>query len=229
MKGWDFMLSTAAFAALFDHTLLKPDATPAQIEALCQEAQTFGFASVCVNPCYVPLAARLLSGSAVRVCTVVGFPLGATTSEQKAHEAASALAAGAQEVDMVLSVGSLKAGDTAAVQADIAQVRAAAQGATLKVILETCLLTPEEIVTACGLCQAAGADFVKTSTGFSTAGATAEDVALMRRIVGPDMGVKAAGGIRTLDDALRMLEAGANRLGCSASVTIVRDYASRPR
>lgn len=221
------MLSTAAFASFFDHTLLKPDASPRQIEALCQEALTLGAASVCVNPCYVPLAAQLLSGSAVRVCTVVGFPLGATTSAQKAYEAASTQAAGAQEVDMVLNVGYLKAGDLAAVQADIAQVRSAVQDATLKVILETCLLTQEEIVTACRLAQAAGADFVKTSTGFSTAGATAEDVALMRRTVGPDMGVKAAGGIRTLADALRMLEAGANRLGCSASVTIVRDYENR--
>lgn len=221
------MLSTAAFASFFDHTLLKPDASPRQIEALCQEALTLGAASVCVNPCYVPLAAQLLSGSAVRVCTVVGFPLGATTSAQKAYEAASAQAAGAQEVDMVLNVGYLKAGDLAAVQADIAQVRSAVQDATLKVILETCLLTQEGIVTACRLAQAAGADFVKTSTGFSTAGATAEDVALMRRTVGPDMGVKAAGGIRTLADALRMLEAGANRLGCSASVTIVRDYENR--
>lgn len=221
------MLSTAAFASFFDHTLLKPDASPRQIEVLCQEALTLGAASVCVNPCYVPLAAQLLSGSAVRVCTVVGFPLGATTSAQKAYEAASAQAAGAQEVDMVLNVGYLKAGDLAAVRADIAQVRSAVQDATLKVILETCLLTQEEIVTACRLAQAAGADFVKTSTGFSTAGATAEDVALMRRTVGPDMGVKAAGGIRTLADALRMLEAGANRLGCSASVTIVRDYENR--
>lgn len=221
------MLSTAAFASFFDHTLLKPDASPRQIEALCQEALTLGAASVCVNPCYVPLAAQLLSGSAVRVCTVIGFPLGATTSAQKAYEAASAQAAGAQEVDMVLNVGYLKAGDLAAVRADIAQVRSAVQDATLKVILETCLLTQEGIVTACRLAQAAGADFVKTSTGFSTAGATAEDVALMRRTVGPDMGVKAAGGIRTLADALRMLEAGANRLGCSASVTIVRDYENR--
>ena len=221
------MLSTAAFASFFDHTLLKPDASPRQIEVLCEEALTLGAASVCVNPCYVPLAAQLLSGSAVRVCTVVGFPLGATTSAQKAYEAASAQAAGAQEVDMVLNVGYLKAGDLAAVRADIAQVRSAVQDAPLKVILETCLLTQEEIVTACRLAQAAGADFVKTSTGFSTAGATAEDVALMRRTVGPDMGVKAAGGIRTLADALRMLEAGANRLGCSASVTIVRDYENR--
>ena len=221
------MLSTAAFASFFDHTLLKPDASPRQIETLCQEARALGAASVCVNPCYVPLAAQLLSNTAVRVCTVVGFPLGATTSAQKAYEAATVQDAGAQEVDMVLNVGFLKAGDVAAVGADIAQVRAAVRDATLKVILETCLLSQDEIVTACRLAQAAGADFVKTSTGFSTGGATAEAVALMRRAVGPDMGVKAAGGIRTLDDALRLLEAGANRLGCSASVAIVRDYASR--
>lgn len=220
-------LTPSAFAAVFDHTLLRPQATPGEIAILCQEARDHGFASVCVNPCYVPLAAELLRGGPVQVCTVVGFPLGATSTEQKAAEAASCIASGAGEVDMVLNVGYLKAGDTEAVREDIQAVRTASTGRVLKVILETCLLTDEEIVTACQLCQRAGADFVKTSTGFSTGGATAEHVALMRRTVGPTMGVKAAGGIRTLQDALSMLQAGANRLGCSASVAILQAYTDR--
>ena len=208
-------------AAMIDHTLLKPEATPEQIKKLCAEAAAYHFASVCVNPVYIPLAAKLLQGTGVKVCCVVGFPLGAITPEQKAAEAASCAAMGAEELDMVIHVGAAKAGDWALVQRDIEGVVKAAAGRTVKVILETCLLTDEEKRKACLAAKAAGAHFVKTSTGFSTGGATAADIALMRKTVGPEMGVKASGGIRDYAAALAMIEAGANRIGASAGIAIV--------
>ena len=208
-------------ASMIDHTLLKPEATPAQVEKLCAEAVEYHFASVCVNPVYIPLAARLLDGTGVKVCCVVGVPLGAIAPEQKAAEAASCAAMGAEELDMVIHVGAAKAGDWALVQRDIAGVVKAAAGRTVKVIIETCLLTDEEKVKACEAAKAAGADFVKTSTGFSTGGATTHDIALMRKTVGPEMGVKASGGIRDYATAMAMIEAGANRIGASAGIEIV--------
>ncbi len=208
-------------ASMIDHTLLKPEATPAQVEKLCAEAAEYHFASVCVNPVYIPLAARLLDGTGVKVCCVVGFPLGAIAPEQKAAEAASCAAMGAEELDMVIHVGAAKAGDWALVQRDIAGVVKAAAGRTVKVIIETCLLTDEEKVKACEAAKAAGADFVKTSTGFSSGGATTHDIALMRKTVGPEMGVKASGGIRDYATAMAMIEAGANRIGASAGIEIV--------
>ena len=208
-------------ASMIDHTLLKPEATPAQVEKLCAEAAEYHFASVCVNPVYIPLAARLLDGTGVKVCCVVGFPLGAIAPEQKAAEAASCAAMGAEELDMVIHVGAAKAGDWALVQRDIAGVVKAAAGRTVKVIIETCLLTDEEKVKACEAAKAAGADFVKTSTGFSAGGATTHDIALMRKTVGPEMGVKASGGIRDYATAMAMIEAGANRIGASAGIEIV--------
>ena len=200
-------------AAMIDHTLLKPEATPAQIEKLCAEAAEYHFASVCVNPVYIP--------TGVKVCCVVGFPLGAIAPEQKAAEAASCAAMGAEELDMVIHVGAAKAGDWALVQRDIEGVVKAAAGHTVKVIIETCLLTDEEKVKACEAAKAAGAHFVKTSTGFSTGGATTHDIALMRKTVGPEMGVKASGGIRDYATAMAMIEAGANRIGASAGIAIV--------
>ena len=208
-------------ASMIDHTLLKPEATPAQVEKLCAEAAEYHFASVCVNPVYIPLAARLLDGTGVKVCCVVGFPLGAIAPEQKAAEAASCATMGAEELVMVIHVGAAKAGDWALVQRDIAGVVKAAAGRTVKVIIETCLLTDEEKVKACEAAKAAGADFVKTSTGFSTGGATTHDIALMRKTVGPEMGVKASGGIRDYATAMAMIEAGANRIGASAGIEIV--------
>lgn len=208
-------------ASMIDHTLLKPEATPAQIEKLCAEAAEYHFASVCVNPVYIPLAARLLKDTGVKVCCVVGFPLGAIAPEQKAAEAASCAAMGAEELDMVIHVGAAKAGDWALVQRDIEGVVKAAAGHTVKVIIETCLLTDEEKVKACETAKAAGAHFVKTSTGFSTGGATTHDIALMRKTVGPEMGVKASGGIRDYETAMAMIEAGANRIGASAGIAIV--------
>ncbi len=208
-------------AAMLDHTLLKPEATPAQVEKLCAEAAEYHFASVCVNPVYIPLAARLLKGTGVKVCCVVGFPLGAIAPEQKAAEAASCAAMGAEELDMVIHVGAAKVGDWALVQRDIEGVVKAAAGHTVKVIIETCLLTDEEKVKACEAAKAAGAHFVKTSTGFSTGGATTHDIALMRKTVGPEMGVKASGGIRDYETAMAMIEAGANRIGASAGIAIV--------
>ena len=208
-------------ASMIDHTLLKPEATPAQIEKLCAEAAEYHFASVCVNPVYIPLAARLLKGTGVKVCCVVGFPLGAIAPEQKAAEAASCAAMGAEELDMVIHVGAAKAGNWALVQRDIEGVVKAAAGHTVKVIIETCLLTDEEKVKACEAAKAAGAHFVKTSTGFSTGGATTHDIALMRKTVGPEMGVKASGGIRDYETAMAMIEAGANRIGASAGIAIV--------
>jgi deoxyribose-phosphate aldolase len=212
-------------ASMIDHTLLKPEATEAQIRQLCDEAKQSSFASVCVNPPYVELCAGLLAGTPVRVCTVVGFPLGAHVPEVKAFEAQHAIRAGATEIDMVINVGALKDRNPALVERDIAEVVRVshAAGALVKVIIETALLTDEEKIMACRLAQSAGADFVKTSTGFGPGGATPHDVALMRQTVGPQMGVKAAGGIRTLQDALAMIEAGATRIGASASVKIIAE------
>ncbi len=220
------MPAETAIARLIDHTLLKPEATAMQIAQLCHEARIYHFAAVCVNPYYVRLCAQLLQDAEeVAVCSVIGFPLGATTPEVKAYEAAQAIADGASEVDMVLNIGALKSSDWPLVYEDIRRVveTAHANSALCKVILETALLTEEEKVAACTICKQAGADFVKTSTGFGPGGATAEDVALMRRLVGPAMGVKAAGGIRTYADARRMIEAGATRLGASAGVRIVKE------
>ena len=210
-------------ASLIDHTLLRPEATRADIVKLCGEARQYGFATVCINPYWVPLAASELAGSAVKVCTVAGFPLGAPSTEAKVAEAAAALRAGAREIDMVINVGALRSGDCDAVKLDIQAVARVCHDANaiVKVILETALLNDAQKNTACGLAQAAGADFVKTSTGFGPAGATVQDVVLMRHAVGPRMGVKAAGGIRTLDDFRAMVAAGANRVGASASVKIV--------
>ncbi len=212
-------------ASMIDHTLLKPEATRAQVEQVCDEAKQHGFASVCVNPTHVRLCAQRLKGSPVKVCTVVGFPLGATLPEVKAFETQQSLEAGATEIDMVINIGALKSRDNDLVARDLAAVvRAAHAGnALVKVILEVPLLTDDEKITACQLAQSAGADFVKTSTGFGPGGATAEDVALMRRTVGPTMGVKAAGGIRTLADAQKMIAAGATRIGASASVKMMAE------
>jgi deoxyribose-phosphate aldolase len=213
----------AATAALIDHTILRPDATADEVRKVCAEARHFGFASVCVNPARVALVSSELRGCAVKTCSVVGFPLGATCTEIKRQEAALAIRDGAQEIDMVIHVGALKDGDHAGVKSDIEGVAQTchAGGALLKVIIEACLLSDREKVIACALAKLAGADFVKTSTGFSKSGATAADVALMRLTVGPELGVKAAGGIRTRKDLLAMVEAGASRVGASASVAIV--------
>jgi deoxyribose-phosphate aldolase len=212
-------------AGMIDHTLLKPTATEEQIRALCAEALEYRFASVCINPTWVPLCAHLLAGSPVKVCTVVGFPLGATLTAVKAYETQQVLAGGAQEVDLVINIGALKSGQDQVVQDDIAAVVSAARpaGALTKVIIETTYLTEDEKVRACLLTKAAGADFVKTSTGFGPSGATVEDVALMRRTVGPEMGIKAAGGIRTAADAQAMIAAGATRIGASAGARIVAE------
>jgi deoxyribose-phosphate aldolase len=206
--------------------LLKPNATQEEVAKLCEEARAFCFASVCVNPSYVTFAAQLLRGSGVKVCTVVGFPLGSTTPTVKAIEARDAIANGADEIDMVINVGALKSGNDAVVFDDIKAVRDATRGRVLKVILETSLLNKEEKVRACAMSKKAGADFVKTSTGFAGGGATAEDVRLMRETVGPNMGVKASGGIRDAKAAAEMIAAGATRLGTSASVAIVTDGAA---
>lgn len=208
-------------AKRIDHTLLKPDATQAQIQRLCDEARTYGFASVCVNPVWVRFAKEQLQGCDVKVCTVIGFPLGATTPQVKAFEAQNAIANGADELDMVLNIGALKAADTQTVLNDIRAVRTATPGKILKVIIETSLLSDAEKVTACELAAQAGADFVKTSTGFSGGGATAEDVALMREHIPGHMHVKASGGIRTPADAEKMIAAGAQRIGTSGGVKIV--------
>ena len=217
-----------AIAAVIDHTILKPEATRADVVKICREARQYNFASVCVNPYWVPLVRAELSGSNVKVCTVVGFPLGATSTEAKVAETAAALRAGAEEIDMVINVGALRSGDHEAVKLDIQQVVKVSHEARaiVKVILETALLDDNEKAVACTLCKLAGADFVKTSTGFSKTGATAHDVALMRSVVGPDMGIKAAGGIRTLDDLRQMTAAGATRIGASASVKIVEATAA---
>lgn len=210
-------------ARYIDHTLLRPDATASEIDTMCDEATQYGFASVCINPTWVKRAAERLRGSSVKVCTVIGFPLGATPPEIKAMEARRALRDGAREVDMVINIGALKSGDHDLVKRDIEKVVDAAHegGAIAKVILETALLTDEEKVVASSLARQAKADFVKTSTGFSGGGATVYDVALMRETVGPTMGVKASGGVRTLEDAEDMIAAGATRIGASAGVQIV--------
>jgi deoxyribose-phosphate aldolase len=213
-----------SIASMIDHTLLKPDATPDQVAQLCFEARKYSFASVCVNPANVKLCAELLRGSTVKVCSVIGFPLGANTPDVKVMEAQLATQQGASEIDMVINIGALKGGDLQLAARDIRGVVRAVHsaGAILKVIIETALLTNDEKVTACLLSKEAGADFVKTSTGFSGGGATVEDITLMRRVVGPEMGVKASGGIRTTEDAEKMVKAGATRIGASASVKIVQ-------
>lgn len=212
-------------AHMIDHTLLKPDATQEEVAQLCYEARKYKFASVCVNPTYVKLCTDLLKDSGVEVCVVVGFPLGATPTDGKVFETQQAIREGASEVDMVINVGALKSRDYELVERDIASIARAchADNAILKVIIEAALLTDEEKVVACQLSKVAGADYVKTSTGFGPGGATVEDVALMRRVVGPSMGVKAAGGIRTFEDAQKMIAAGASRLGASASVRIIQE------
>ncbi len=211
-------------AAMIDHTLLKPDATRGDIEALCREAAQFKFATVCVNPTWVATAARLLTGSGVGVCSVVGFPLGATTPDVKGYETQRAIFDGAREIDMVINVGALKSADLRTVERDIEAVTGPCRacGALSKVIIEAVLLTDDEKVTACTVAKAAGADYVKTSTGFASGGATPADVALMRRVVGADMGVKAAGGVRDLEGMKAMIAAGASRVGASAGVKIVQ-------
>ncbi len=214
----------AGVASMIDHTLLKPDATRQEIEALCREAAQFKFATVCINPTWVATAARLLAGSGVGVCTVVGFPLGATTADVKGYETRRAIFDGAREIDMVINVGALKSGNLRVVETDIEAVTTPCResGALSKVIIEAALLTDDEKVTACTLAKAAGADYVKTSTGFASGGATAADVALMRRVVGAEMGVKAAGGVRDLEGMKAMIAAGATRVGASAGVKIVQ-------
>ncbi len=208
-------------ASRIDHTLLRADAREEDVRRLCAEAVRYGFASVCVNSCWVPLVKRELTGSPVRTCTVIGFPLGAASTAAKAAETAEAARAGADELDMVINVGALKSGRQDTVKNDVAAVVAAAQGRLVKVIIETCLLTDDEKKLACRLAVEAGAGYVKTSTGFASAGATEHDVTLMREVVGADVGVKASGGIRDRRVALRMLAAGATRVGASASVAIV--------
>lgn len=209
-------------AKYIDHTLLKANATEAQIRRLCEEASEYHFASVCVNTCYVPLAAELLKGSGVKTCCVVGFPLGAMSTAAKAFEAADAVKNGAEEVDMVINIGAVKFGDWDYVAKDIEEVvKASHDKALVKVIIETCLLTDDEKVLACRTAKDAGADFVKTSTGFSIGGATVEDIRLMRETVGAEMGVKASGGIKTYEDAIAMIEAGATRIGASSGIAIV--------
>lgn len=213
----------AKIARMIDHTLLKPEATEEQVTQLCREAATYCFASVCVNPIWVELCAKLLRRSGVKVCTVIGFPLGATTTEAKAYETRDTVGKGAGEIDMVINVGLMKSRQYGRVREDIRSVvRATRPNILVKVILETCLLTDEEKVKACELAVEAGADFVKTSTGFSTGGATVEDIALMRKTVGPEIGVKASGGVRSFEDAEAMVKAGATRLGASAGLKIIR-------
>lgn len=211
-------------ASMIDHTILKAETTKDQVIKICKEAKEYKFKSVCVNSCYTELVAKELKDSGVLVCTVVGFPLGAMDTKSKAFETARAIELGANEIDMVINVGALKDKDYDFVRNDIKEIVDTAKGkAIVKVILETCLLNEEEKIKACELSQEAGADFVKTSTGFSTGGATPEDIALMRKVVGPNMGVKASGGVRTTEDAMKVINAGANRLGASASIAIVNN------
>ncbi len=215
------------YATYIDHTLLKADAQKMEITALCEEARKYTFASVCVNPTWVKTAAVALEGSPVKVCTVIGFPLGASTSEVKAFETGDAITNGANEIDMVINIGALRSGDDEIVKKDIEAVVNAAKGkAIVKVIIETSLLTDKEKRKACELSVLAGADFVKTSTGFSTGGATEADVKLMRAVVGPEMGVKASGGVRNLEDMKKMIEAGATRIGASSGVLIMQGLES---
>ena len=209
-------------AGMIDHTILKANASEAEVRKVCEEALEYGFASVCINPANISLASEMLKGSKVKVCTVIGFPLGANTSAVKAFETDDAIKNGAQEVDMVINIGKLKDKDYEYVKNDIKAVVDAAKGRALsKVIIETCLLTDEEKAKACELAKEAGADYVKTSTGFSTGGATPEDIKLMRETVGPEMGVKASGGVRTYEDEMAVVENGATRIGASASIAIV--------
>ncbi len=219
-----------SIARMIDHTLLKPEATRQQVEELCGEAKQYGFASVCINPGFVKLCAQLLRDTSVKVCTVIGFPLGATSTEAKAFEAERAIRDGAREVDMVINVGMLKSGEYDYVEKDIAAVTSVAHkfDVLAKVIIETGLLTDEEKVKACLLAKRARADFVKTSTGFAKGGATVGDIALMRRVVGPELGVKASGGVRTLEQAKALIESGADRIGASASVKIVTGETTPP-
>jgi len=214
------MKTREELASKIDHTILKADAAPSNVEAICKQALEYKFASVCVNSIYVPLVAKLLKDSSVKVCAVVGFPLGAMSIAAKAFETEQAVRDGAQEIDMVIPIGLLKSGDDKAVLEDIRAVVKAAKTATVKVIIETCLLSDDEKERVCALCRDAGAHFVKTSTGFSSHGSTVEDIRLMKHAAG-GLSVKASGGIRTLDDALKMIDAGADRLGASASVEII--------
>ncbi|MBE3579760.1 MAG: deoxyribose-phosphate aldolase [Caldanaerobacter subterraneus] len=214
-------------AKMIDHTLLKPNATKEEIKKLCEEAREYGFASVCINPCFVDLAYEMLKDTDVKVCTVIGFPLGANTIETKMFEAVEAVKKGATEIDMVLNISMLKSGEYDYVKKEIEEVVKAVKshgGIVVKVILETCYLSNEEKIKACEISKEAGADFVKTSTGFGLGGATVEDVKLMRKVVGENFGVKASGGIRSYEDAKAMIEAGANRIGASAGVKIVEEW-----
>ena len=222
------MNESSAIAALIDHTLLRPEATAEEIRNVCREARKYGFASVCANPYWVPLVAAELAGSNVKVCTVIGFPLGASMTAAKVAETEAAISAGAQEIDMVLNIGELRGGNRDAVRDDIFAVvqTAHALGAIVKVILETALLDDAQKIAACELAKTAGADFVKTSTGFGPGGATVHDIELMRKTVGPAIGVKASGGIRTLDDVKKMIAAGATRIGASAGVKIIEAQAA---
>ena len=208
----------------FDHTILKPEATEEDVKRVCAEARKYDFASVCINPCYVPLAAKELKGTDVKVCTVIGFPLGANSTKIKALEAKDVVANGAQEVDMVLNVGKVKEGDYDYIAKEVAAVKEACEGRLLKVILETCLLTDEEIALASKAAVKGHADYVKTSTGFSKGGATPHAVKIMREAVGPNIGVKASGGVHNLEEAKAMIEAGASRIGASASVKVMEEY-----
>ncbi len=220
MNSNDF--KPGSMAKYIDHTLLKPQATKEQIKKVCDEAKQYNFASVCVNPCYIDFVAQEIKSSGVAPCVVIGFPLGATLPEIKAAETKAVIELGAKEVDMVVNIGAIKSCDWSLVQQDIEAVVSAAEGkALVKTIIETCLLTDNEKIKVCSLAKQAGADFVKTSTGFSTGGATEHDVKLMRQAVGPDMGVKASGGVRDYETAVKMIKAGATRLGTSSGVAIV--------
>jgi deoxyribose-phosphate aldolase len=222
------MISRKELSGMIDHTILKADVKEEDVKRICREAVTNGFGAVCVNPCYAELTAKELKGSGVKTCVVVGFPLGANTAEIKAEEAGKAVDAGAEEIDMVINISALKDRKIDAVEKDIRGVLNAIKGrAILKVIIETCYLTDEEKVIACETAKRAGAHFVKTSTGFGSAGANTKDVALMRATAGSTMGVKASGGIRTLDDALDMIEAGASRIGASSGINILKEYDER--
>jgi deoxyribose-phosphate aldolase len=226
VNGGDLKMNNT-IGKMIDHTLLKPDATKDQIHTLCLEAKEYSFASVCVNPTWVHYSAGLLKGTDVKICTVIGFPLGSNTPETKAFEAKNAIENGAEEVDMVINISALKSGDFELVERDIRAVTEAAKGKALtKVIIETCLLNDDEKVRACEIAVKAGTDYVKTSTGFSTGGATPEDIALMRKTVGAHIGVKASGGVRSVEDAKSMIEAGATRIGASSGVKIVQGLTS---
>lgn len=216
-------MSNSHLASYIDHTLLKPDSTETDLKQLCQEAKTYAFAAVCVNPHWVKEAARYLQGTSVEVATVVGFPLGATTTFAKVAETRDAIANGATEIDMVINIGALKSGDDAMVEKDMAAVVKAAAGAKVKVIIETGLLNEAEKRRACQLAKEAGAHFVKTSTGFGPGGATVEDIELMREVVGPELGIKASGGVRDAEAAQAMIDAGATRIGASAGIAIVSE------